>query len=332
MMPRLPLLFLLGSGLASCGLLGSSSEDREAVARYQRNASLYYEGGNFDQALDQARRGLEIDPDDYKLQYIKGWCYLRQVPQDPSMLPQAVAQFETVMAYRAPEDHGPQVLLGYAMCQQKLAQQRLEQAQSLRDELSRVKFDAQEIAQRQAQALVHENVAHGHLDIAVRHLQILIDRGDQLREAHRNLMQTLALDGKYDEAVLHGAKFLERNRQEKARIDAQLEQTTEVTYEQKLYQERDQLIDVELQVRGFLANLFYKQAAYQQAVDQLNAILEEDPTRSIDYYNRGLNLQALELRDEAANDFNRFLATSKLPPGNERVAEAQRRLRELAKR
>ena len=331
-MQRLLLLLLLASGLASCGLFGVSSEDREALARYQRNAKLYYEGGNFGQALDQVRRGLDLAPDDYNLQYIKGWCYLRQVSRDPAMLRQAVEQFETVMAYRSPEDHGPQALLGYAVCQQELARQRLEQAQSLRDELARVKFDQHEVALREAQALAHENVARGYLDIAARHLQILIDRGDQLREAHRNMMQTLALAGRYEDAVVQGHKFLARSQQEKERIDRDLERTTEVAYEQDLYQKRDRLIDVELQVHGFLANLFYKQAAYQKAVDELNAILAEDPTRSIDYYNRGLNLQALDHKEEAASDFNRFLATSKLPPGNERVAEAQRRLRELANR
>jgi tetratricopeptide (TPR) repeat protein len=328
--PSLPLL--LACGLPSCGLLGMSDDDRGALARYQANAQLYYDGGNFDQALDQARRGLDIAPDDYKLHCLRGWCLLRLVPRDPAMLARATEQFERVMAYRSPDEHGPQALLGYGLCHQRLAQERLEQAQALRDELARVKFDPGEANVRSAQIETHENVARGHLEIAGSQFQRLIDRGDALLEAHRNMMQTLALAQKYAPAVEHGNRFLQRCEQEQDRLKKELERTVVVAYERHVHGELDRLVDQEIEVRGFLANLFYKLGQHAQAVEQLDQILAEDPTRSTDYYNRARSLEALGRGQEAVRDYERFLATSKLPQGNERVAAALKSLHELAGR
>jgi tetratricopeptide (TPR) repeat protein len=333
MMRRLlPLLLLPACGLVSCGLFGMSDDDRNSLSRYQANAQLYYDGGNFDQALEQVRRGLEIEPDDYKLHYIRGWCFLRLVPRDPSMLQQASQQFERVMAYRAHEEHGPQALLGYGLCHQRLAQERLEQAQALHNELARVKFDSNEANIRRAQIDTHENVARGHLEIAGNQFQRLIDRGDALLEAHRNMMQTLALAQKYAPAVEHGNRFLQRCEQEQERLKQELQRTLVVAYERHVQDELDRLVAQEIDVRGFLANLFYKLGQHAQAVEQLDQILAEDPTRSTDYYNRARSLEALGRGQEAVRDYERFLATSKLPQGNERVAAALKSLHELGGR
>ena len=56
----IPLLLLLGS----CGVFGLSQEDRLSLSRYQSNAAIYWENGNLPQALDQVRRGLDLDPAD----------------------------------------------------------------------------------------------------------------------------------------------------------------------------------------------------------------------------------------------------------------------------
>jgi hypothetical protein len=47
-----------------------------------------------------------------------------------------------------------------------------------------------------------------------------------------------------------------------------------------------------------------------------------DPTRSTDYYNRARAYEKLGRNEDARRDYEKFLGTTKLPNGDERVAHA----------
>ena len=58
---------LLGSValLSGCTVFGALSKDeRERLTEYQQRASLYWESSSFDQSIDMANRGLEIEAAD----------------------------------------------------------------------------------------------------------------------------------------------------------------------------------------------------------------------------------------------------------------------------
>ena len=102
--------------LASCGIFGLSSEEAQQLASYQQNAATYWENGDLGQAIDQAQRGLEIAPDDYKLLTIWGYSLLRLSGNDEARLQGAKRHFERLMGMRSMSQHNPQALLGYGSC------------------------------------------------------------------------------------------------------------------------------------------------------------------------------------------------------------------------
>ena len=308
--------------LASCGIFGRSAADEAALARYQRNAALYYEGGRFDQALDQARRGLEIEPEDYKLSVIRAWCLLRKSRVEPRVFPDALAEFERVMRMRAENRHGPQALLGYALARQKLGIHERTLAEGRREEIERGALEPDRVAAARNEMENHREAAARHFREAERLLGRLVQRGDLLLEAHYHLMQTSALRGDYVATLEHGRAFLDRVRAEQERHQKNIERTYVVAFEEDQRRLLQQLIDRELEVRAFLANVHYDHRRYDLAVAELDRVLSMDPTRTNDYYHRALSLEALGRLDEARRDYEKFLATTRLPPGSRQVRHA----------
>ena len=62
--------------LCSCSSL--STAEAEQLALYQRNAKLYWEGDHLSQALGQIQLGLNLAPDDYLLNTLRGAILLRE--------------------------------------------------------------------------------------------------------------------------------------------------------------------------------------------------------------------------------------------------------------
>ena len=104
----------------------------------QRNAPIYFEGGKLEQAMIQAERGLEIDPDDYKLNAIRGAILLRASEDNPKLLDQATEQLAEVYDRRSPRRHEPYVLLYYGLAQQKQGLKNLGEAIRLEDRARRL--------------------------------------------------------------------------------------------------------------------------------------------------------------------------------------------------
>jgi tetratricopeptide (TPR) repeat protein len=318
-----PILLLL----ASCGIFGSS-EDEEALARYQRNAALYYEGDRFDQALDQVRRGLEIDPDDYKLNLIRGWCLLRQT-SDARLLGPAAEQLDRVLELRGLDEQEPQALLGYAIVHGRMGFEQLGRAEQLRNEARRLKMTGDELERRQTEATELETSGRENLDLAEAQLQRLIDNGDRLLEAHYNTMYVKVWRNDYAGAIEHGNAYLTRVAALQDSIRRDLEHTLNIDYERELRIRLQRRIDEEIEVRAFLANLHYKQGHHELVVQQLDEVLTKNPQLYNEYYNRGRSELALGKAVEAKRDLEKFLATTRLPREHEEVQNALRLLREL---
>ena len=81
--------------LLLCGCKTTTLEQQEMLTACQRNAPIYFEGGKLEQAMIQAERGLEIDPDDYKLNAIKGAILLRASEDNPKLLDEATSALDT---------------------------------------------------------------------------------------------------------------------------------------------------------------------------------------------------------------------------------------------
>ncbi len=327
---------LLFSTLTACGVIGMSAQQQAQLTAFQQNAKLYYDGGNFDQALHQIRRGLDLDPDNYNLLQLRAWCFLRMARNNKTLVERAIAEFDSLMALRSIDSHGPQTLLGFALLQQYLGQEQQDQADVLQEEIGRIEAGGPEALGKKARMGEHLERAAARYEQARTMLQELLDRGDVVLLARFHAMQNEALTMKlqralgneeaarhhYELALAHGGDYLQRLEREQRRMREVYEQTRDIAQEQTLQMELQALIDDELKGRDYLANLYFNNGDYAAAVAQQDRILTLDPTRSVDYYNRGRSLEMLGRPSEAKRDFERFLATTRLPEGNPRISHA----------
>ena len=92
---------------------------------------------------------------------------------------------------------------------------------------------------------------------------------------------------------------------------------------EKMHPDKDTtFVDQEIRVRSALAEMHYRKKDHERALDQLNALLDMDKMRSNDYYNRAEVYRALGRASEASADYGRFISSSNLPPGHEKLVRA----------
>jgi tetratricopeptide (TPR) repeat protein len=309
---------------ASCGALTPSldKEQEQRLTQFQSNAQLYYDGQRYDQSLDMVRKGLDLDPEDYKLLSIAGWCHLQLSERDPDQLVRAESYFDQVYDQRDPMSHMPHVLLGFAATKQRLGKEHQRLATTLLSEVESRDLPKTEQTIRSSRAEEHGKRARAYWDEAIHLLDILIEREDLLRFAHKLKMETYVEIGDYEKAVEHGELCLLRNADEQEIKNATIRETLVAAAERKARTELQELIDQEERVRSALAEMHYRKGDYAASLAQLDRLLSMDPTRSTDYYNRGRALQELGRIDEAHRDFEKFLGTTRLPSEDSRVAFA----------
>src|SRR5262245_21941035 len=309
----LPLLLL-----AACH--GLTPKDQHELAQFQQNAGLYFDGGKYDQALGLIERGLEIDAGDYKLRSMRAAIYLLQSApasaEDQRMLDRSLAAFADVYGDRSPSRHDRHVLLYYSLARQKQAMRRFAEAARI--------DPASDNAEVGKQALREQG--NEDLRAAAELLQTLLDRGELPRVCHYHLLQIAALNNDAPGILEHGTKYLEAAAADQKKTASEIDRTTVYGYEGSQKRMMAFLRDEEDAVRTVMAQQLYGQRDYQGALPHVDAVLQIDPTRSDDHYNRGLILRHLGRVDEAKVDLRAFLATTTLPPDSPKVADAVKAL------
>ena len=315
----LPLILLL------CGCESISTEQREVLTACQRNAPIYFEGGRLGQALDQANRGLEIEPDDYKLNAIKGAILLRQSEDNPRLLDEATALLQQVFDRRYPLRHEPYVLLYYGLAQQKQGLRNLGEAIRLEDRARRM---AERRAALSEQAKEQRRRANARLARADETLAHLLDLGALLRIAHKHRLQIALQRGDDDGFAISAEAFLKESASEQTFVRREVERTQTPKYEAEQYAYLRKLRSEEIEVRALYADWLFDREQFEGTLAQLDRVLKLDPKRSNDYYNRGRVLMTLGRTEAAKRDFRLFLSMSNLPDDNDRKTYAVNALRQ----
>lgn len=314
----LPLLLL-------CGCKTITPENQQTLTACQRNAPIYFEGGKLEQAMIQAERGLEIDPDDYKLNAIKGAILLRASERNAKLLDRATLQLANVYERRSPMRHEPYVLLYYGLAQQKQGLKNLGEAIRLEDRARRAGDQGADFAE---QAAEQRELADARLGEADELLDHLLDLGSLLRIAHKHRLQ-IALQRGDDRQFQNSADaFLKESAGEQGFVRAEVERTQTPEYEAEQYTYLQELRSEEIEVRALYADWLFQRQQLEGTLSQLNRVLELDPKRSNDYYNRGRVLMALERKDDAKRDYRMFLSMSTLPDDHDKKTDAIRALRQ----
>ncbi len=318
---RHPLFLLL---LCACSTM--STEERSALVSHQRNAKHYFEGGHLNQAMGQIERGLELDPDDYLLNSLKGAVLLKTSADsqgtDHRRLDEATALLARMFDERAPNRHEPHLLFNYALALQKQGRRHLGEAIRLEGQATRTP-QQQDLLKK---AATERTTAMADLTQARSLLAVLIERGEVLLLAHKHQMliaQDLGEDAPLVEA---GGAYLLQSEKEQKKAQKDVETTPTAAWEAERLAALRALWAEELEVRALLADHHYGKQQYTEALPHLNRILNLDPQRSVDYYNRGRVLLALKQPEPAKADFRKFLATTTLPATSDKKTLALKAL------
>jgi tetratricopeptide (TPR) repeat protein len=103
-----------------------------------------------------------------------------------------------------------------------------------------------------------------------------------------------------------------------------------VVIENEMKKRYEHFVDLELQARGLLHSLYFRSQNQDRALAHLNKILEIDPTRADEYYNRGQIYLRLGQRKKAKKDLETFLRLSSITEDSPRWKEVNRQVAKLA--
>ena len=305
--------------LLLCACTTLSTEQRDQLASYQRNAKLYWESNLLGQAMGQIDKGLELEPDDYLLNSLKGGILLKASASsqgtDHRRLDEATELLAKVYDERSPMRHDRHLLFNYGLALQKQGRRHLGEAIRLRGEATR----SLEPRPLLDEAEEHQAKADEQLTTAAEVLTVLIDKGELLRLSRYHLL-LIAQDRRDDRAFAeHAQEYLKQMQKEQDAVQKQIAQTQQIGFEHERSQDMRALKTEEMEVRGLLAEHHYARKDFKTAEQMLDRVLQIDPARSVDYYNRGRARLEQNRVEEAKADFRKFLATTTLPATSDKT-------------
>lgn len=312
--PLLALLSLLPL-MSACSL---SQEELDDIAEYRQRAAQYYDVNDLARAEQQARLGLEIDPENGELHHLLGRTLLKKSDHRSVQLAGQhleVAHAETddfKTAYSLGEYHlrHAELLIGSAIIlRDKMDKVNPEES----DRLEQMKAD---IADREARSLEHLNTSLGLLD------QALAERSEWVEALqHRaSALAHLKRDDESLQAIEELCAVLERSRENKYSRLA----TQQFELAQETFWRNEILRDIrwEVEARGLAASILMNNKNWAQAELQLTKILKLSPDRANEFYNRGLARYFQGSLQGAAHDMRNFLGKTSLNPESDQVERA----------
>jgi tetratricopeptide (TPR) repeat protein len=309
--------------LCACSSLDTDQQSR--LADHQRGAALYFEKQKWNQAMDQIDRGLDIDPQDYKLTSMKAHILLLfsgdAQGTDHKKLDEATQLLEQVYDTRSISRHEPYLLFNYACALQKQGLRRLGEAVRLEGTAAHTS-DAGEAATMRKTAAEERREAETKLQQADELLVDLVDRGWMVRLAHNHRMQIALQRGDDKTFRTEAEEYFKQAKLAEDTTEKRVETTSSGQHEEEQIEALHQLKDEELEAHRVVAQFHYDRKEFEPAVEHLSRVLMIDPRRFTDYFNRGRALLELGRTEEAKRDFSRFLADPSVPSTSEKAVFA----------
>jgi len=310
---RIPLFLLPALLLASC--IGLSDQEEIKLNDYKRNSKNYYNQGKYLQAIDQCRKGLEIDDDDYSLNLELGMALFYHSNQLKARGDRMTYLFaardqlrrtDNLRWFFSSDDY--RVHLGLGMVHYKIATEYRKQLEELD---LRMTLEPELAAELETNAEtcrlgVQEEIVESQL-----HLEEVLtyDRQRDNLEAILYLGQTHAYVGDFEESVGYleygltlldqSNTFYERRLESEERMSARQRSFYEGRVEANKTRERE--------LRGILANTFNRLERQQDRLRQFEILVERGLADGVVYYNKALAEQDLGLHCEAIMDFSVFI-------------------------
>ena len=299
--------------------------DRGRLALYLENAAQYYDQAHYERAYHQWDKALEIDPLNDKARLGQGMAlYQMGRFEETEAVPRLAAAEERLEELRHEDLDGQEwkAELGYGLVQDRWVQLYDRKIRQL--EARRAKTGETDEAEL---GVAREQLTR-RIGLAERSYKSVLGGGEQEAQYQlaclMGLAKMAALRGDYDECLGQArlyeehvvkSKRLWRDAMERFPKDAPL-------YEQKLRGAEQQ----EAELRDVLGNVLFKLGRMEDALAELDTVIDLDTTRASAYLNRGIVRQRLGHWDLARQDLRTFLAMTESGPDDPSVVEASERL------
>ena len=335
-----PLICLPLALLSGCTLFGALSEEEEKMLKQHRaGAGKYFDAHQYEKSIAQARKGLELATDDYRLTGVLAWAHLqlstRPRGDNEEHLFKAQAAFEDLIGFRDIEDHDPKNIFGFAIALHNWGRVEEHRSRRIRREVVKAKKDDRKTML--ALASEYDRMAL-HKDAMAKSYFLKVVDGSfsqkgNTRESYKYLM---AIEYRYDRvnnAIAYGTTCLELNAEEVKYWQQEYQRTKFAGRERQIRRDLASLKTDELKVHSRLAAYFQEKAQvpdnkdfkkdYAAAKVHLDAILPERINSSEDYYLRATCHRALGNHDDARKDYKMFLSLGKLTREHDAVKDAE---------
>jgi len=326
--------------LASCAGLSDGEESK--LNGYKLNSKNYYTQGKYLQAIDQCRKGLAIEEDDYSLNLELGMALLYQSNKVADRgermryLFSALEQFEKTNSLRwlfSADDY--RVHLGLGMVHYKIATEYRKRCEDLERRLAgdpTLEGDLEDgIDECRDGVDVEVAAAKKHL-----HNVLEYERQSENLEALLRLGQVYAYSQEFEEATAYLKKGLDLLERSTDFIRRRLESEDTMAATEKAYYEARLQANLtrEKELRGILANSYARLDRHMDRLTQFIVLEERGLMDGALSYNKALAEQELGLYPDAIIDFTRFIREG-LGPENvmedrEKLPTAVTRMMEMA--
>jgi tetratricopeptide (TPR) repeat protein len=328
------------SGLAAGACASDDSREDLGTEVYLANAQAYVDGGHFDQALAEFRRGLEVDPASRKALLGEASCLYWLGMGETAAAGANIELAEEKIEALDPEayaDNAWKVALYKGMIHARLADLWGRKADLARKAAQPEQPDPANPGDRTAPAdavadlKTAEESRDRHEAVATRAFETVLAAEDRM--AKNNLTALFYLASR-------GALRAQTSEDYAAPLDYFRRYAVEVDKSKKLWVEMKKrepdLAEVyegklkaaerqEVQLRDLVANIYFKQRRHEESIAELDRVVALDPYRAAAFFNRGRNEEELGRYGSAADDYRRFLMLTDLRPNSPLVQEASER-------
>jgi tetratricopeptide (TPR) repeat protein len=307
-----------------CSLIGCSASEEEQNLESQKQdyferATEYYNMGRYTQAYQQARRGLEIEPDNGGLNLIAGRSLL--LHRDITEVSHALLYLETAQE-ELQDDKADQAMAEWHF---RYGSMLLQSAETDKRKYTDYPLnDAQQQATKLEEAAERGDKAMYHFESSDQLLDsVLLESGDNLNALEMS-GQVNALLGNDMEALkplIASLRLLEESRAYNNRL---LATEDRLSMEQEDYIRRVLRSDMkrEVAVHFLVAGIHKRAGAFLAEEHEYTTILGLSPESVWALHSRALCRYERGRLSEAAGDMREFVASTELDFDSEQVAQA----------
>jgi tetratricopeptide (TPR) repeat protein len=305
-------LSLLGAASA-CKSEGPKVDPEKQFSLYRETAAFHYANGDYDRTESQARKALELHPDDAKLQLMIAWCQLKREDRDSLLAAEP--------AFRARlEDGGYEARLGLATTLDrlgKLSQEAAVEIEAGRREPVGARVDPA------ARAKELREQARARWTEARQQFGEILKAKPADRSALNGSQRVCGYLADWKAALVHSRDLLRSLEADRTFYETQLERTQiSLEDERRFKQSLKETQRLASDTLVFASDSLRQLGDFETSIEQLRLAIELEPKRPELYGLRAQRLYEMRRYPEAIVDIDQFLRLSSHPFEHPDVAAA----------